>query len=401
MRRLSSESGAVLMNVILAMVLLIGINTFVIDYGVMWVGRGQAQNAADAGALAGAVAMAFDDYNDRLDTGPAKRSAYETTQQNSIWGTAPAVNITNDVTFPTVPANPCADSSCIRVDVYRNVARGNPLPALFGTAIGLTSQGVRAMAIARAAAANASDCLKPWAVPDKWTDNHDDNNDGGWTDDDSFETEDKKGSPLPDPDVYVAPTQDSPGTGFTVAADLGVKVTLKTGSPQDALAPGVFHPIQLPLAGGGVSSGGADYRNTIAGCAGAAVGVGATLGMENGNMIGPTKQGVDDLIALDKDATWDATEKAVKNSCAQATTPCAARSPRIVAIPVFDTGAYYAASKQNGNVSVKVVNILGFFIDKMQGNDVVGYITTVPGLLVNGPSVGNQSGFAKVVMLVR
>ena len=137
------------MHVVLAIVLLIGINTFVVDYGVMWVGRGQAQNAADAGALAGAIAMGFDDFDDRSATGPAKLSAWQTSQQNYIWGAAPKVDITTDVTFPTVPADPCADTSCIRVDVYRNVAAGNPLPALFGTSIGLTNQGVCAMAIAR------------------------------------------------------------------------------------------------------------------------------------------------------------------------------------------------------------------------------------------------------------
>jgi hypothetical protein len=33
---------------------------FVLDYGMFWVARGQVQNAADAGALAGAAAIAFD-----------------------------------------------------------------------------------------------------------------------------------------------------------------------------------------------------------------------------------------------------------------------------------------------------------------------------------------------------
>ncbi len=169
MRRLSSENGAVLLHVIVAMILLIGINTFVIDYGVMWVGRNQAQNSADAGAMAGAIALAYDNWSNRTDSGPAKTFAYQATQQNWIWGKVPALSITNDVTFPTVPADQCADTSCVRVNVYRNVPAGNPLPALFGGAIGLSTQGVRAMAIARAAAANASDCLKPWAIPDKWT----------------------------------------------------------------------------------------------------------------------------------------------------------------------------------------------------------------------------------------
>ena len=35
--------------------------TFVVDHGILWVSRGQAQNAADAGALSGAIARAYDE----------------------------------------------------------------------------------------------------------------------------------------------------------------------------------------------------------------------------------------------------------------------------------------------------------------------------------------------------
>ena len=53
--RLKSERGAVFVQVGLAVLVLMAFNVFVIDYGIMWVGRHQAQNAADAGALAGAI----------------------------------------------------------------------------------------------------------------------------------------------------------------------------------------------------------------------------------------------------------------------------------------------------------------------------------------------------------
>jgi Flp pilus assembly protein TadG len=409
MHRLTSERGAVLMHVILAVFMLIGINVFVIDYGVMWVGRNQAQNSADAGAFAGAIALAYDNIADRTDTGPAKVFARQAAQENWVGGQAPKVNITTDVTFPTNVMNPgptgpvdmCAGNPtpCVRVDVYRDAVSGNPLPSLFGSAVGVTGSGVKAMAIAKWGVANSSACLKPWALLDKWLDNNDTTApiDNAWTDDDTF---DPTG---PNPDVYVEPTANDPGTGFTLAADLGVKVTLKAGKPNEALAPGVFGPIQLPLSTGGYSNGGAQYRSLISGCNSVGVSIGDSVPVETGNMIGPTKQGVDDLIALDDKATWDSTNKVVKNSCAQAATPCAAFSPRIVAIPIVSTAAYYSGSKQNGgNVSFKIVNILGFFIDKMQGNDVVGYITSVPGLYTSGgPVVSNTAGFAKIIMLVR
>jgi len=91
----------------------------------------------------------------------------------------------------------------------------------------------------------------------------------------------------------------------------------------------------------------------------------------------------------------------VQNSCAAAATPCAPRSPRIVAIPLYDTLTYEQA-REGGRTTVNIVNILGFFIDQMQGNDVVGYFTTVPALKFNGAGNPNvNTSFAKVVMLVR
>ncbi|MGE5103074.1 MAG: pilus assembly protein TadG-related protein [Deltaproteobacteria bacterium] len=399
----SSERGAILIQVALALVVLIGFSMFAFDYGVMWSGRGQAQNAADAGALAGATALAFDNFNDRTDTGPAKVAAHEFAVQNYVWGQAPAHDITTDVTFPTSPAV-CADTSCIRVNVYRNDNHQNPLPAIFGLAVGLTSQGVNAMAIARAATANASDCMKPWAIPDKWQDNYDVTApiDTIWTADDTFETNydsgNLKGQPLPNPDVYTPPTNGSPGTGFTVQNDLGLQLTLKAGSPSDAIAPGVFYPVDLPRADGAPDTGGARYSDNIANCNGIPINIGDPLTTENGNMIGPTSQGVQALIAQDPDATWDSTTKKVVGGCVQAGT--CAQSPRVVAIPIFDTGAYYAGKLQ-GKTVLNIVNILGFFIDQMQGNDVVGYLTQAPGLVTGTAPFDPNSSFIKTVLLVR
>src|SRR4029434_3730796 len=203
MKRLSvrSDHGAMLLNLAVGLMVFIGMLAFVVDYGVMWVGRGQAQNAADAGALAGAVAMALDTngWTDRTETGPARAAALRMAQSNAIWSVTPSVNVTTDVFFTGDPADMCrADvngrTPCIRVDVYRNQARGNPLPAIFGRAVGLVNQGVRATATARVAVANASDCLKPWAIPDHWNNNVDNPQDNQWTLDDTFETGYKQGN---------------------------------------------------------------------------------------------------------------------------------------------------------------------------------------------------------------
>ena len=409
---LRSNRGAILLNVATGLMVFIGVTAFVVDYGVMWVGRGQAQNAADAGALAGAVAMAFDanGWTDRTPTGPARASALRMAQQNSIWGQPPNVDVNTDVFFTGLPAAMCpADANgrtpCIRVDVYRNQARGNPLPAIFGLAVGLVDQGVRATATARVAVADASDCLKPWIIPDKWADNHDTTApiDSTWTAEDTFETGNQQGqtwTPFNPPDVYTPPSSSGPGTGFTVAADLGMMVTLKAGGPQTSISPGVYFPVRIPTYTGG-STGGSDYRANISDCNGVAIPIGTMLESENGNMIGPTAQGVSALIARDPGARWDPVTKSVTNSCAQASPSCGTSSPRIVAVPIFDT-ALYESTKRQGLPQFKVVNILGFFLDQMQGNDVRGYLTEAPGLSTGTvASIDPLASFLTTIQLIR
>jgi hypothetical protein len=397
-----------LLNLAVGLMVFIGMMAFVVDYGVMWVGRGQAQNAADAGALAGAVALALDTngWTDRTVTGPARTAAHQMAQSNLIWSQAPSVNVATDVFFTGLPLAMCPPdvnglTPCIRVDVYRNQARGNPLPVIFGRAVGLIDQGVRATATARVAVANASDCLKPWAIPDKWVEQYP--APAPWTSASTFETGVQQGqtwTPYNPPDLYTPPSGSNPGTGFTVAADLGLQVTLKAGGPQTSIAPGVYFPVRIPTYSG-ASQGGSDYEANIAGCNGIPISIGTTLQSENGNMIGPTAHGVSDLIALDPQARWDPASKSVVNSCAQATTACAPRSPRIVAIPIFDT-ALFESTKRQGIPVFTVVNILGFFIDDMQGNDVVGYLTEVPGLTTGAaPAVDPRAAFLWNIQLIQ
>src|SRR5688500_13786553 len=93
-RRAASERGAILIQVGVAILVLSAFAMFIVDYGVLWVSRHQAQNSADAGALAGATALARDDFGDRTDTGPAKLAAREFALANGVWGEQPNVDMT-------------------------------------------------------------------------------------------------------------------------------------------------------------------------------------------------------------------------------------------------------------------------------------------------------------------
>jgi hypothetical protein len=388
------ERGAILVYTAVTMFVLIGVLVMVIDYGILMVGRHQAQNSADAGALAGAIALAFDDYVDRTDTGPAKTAAHTLALTNNVFAEAPDVDITTDVTFPPCPDD--GSDACIRVDAYRNQARGNPLPMWFGPAIGLTEQGVWATATAMAAYGNASDCLKPWGVADKWIENTPVLG-APWTPASEYN---RDAGALPAPDVYIPPDGDDPGTGFTLENDLGTYIQLKVGSPGDAINPGWFQA--LDLTGGG----GDEYRDNISGCAGVIWKIGDDVPKENGNMVGPTRQGTEDLIALDPDAEWGGSS--VINSCVGPPYTCSepgyAQSPRIVAIPIFDLD-HYLDTGGPGNGTVRIVNILGFFVDRVDNPpdaSVYGYLATVPGLIVSGGGeVAAEASFVRTVQLVR
>ena len=185
LKKMRGERGAIIIYVAIALVALLAFLSIVIDYGLMWVSRRQAQSAADSGALAGAISL----VHEGGDTATAKLSAAQFTTENPIWGGANSYdggtggNV--DVAVSGTAAGetslpPCGTKKgCVRVDVFRNepdrngILRGAALPAFFGRLFGLTQQGVRATATAQTANGNSIRCLLPFAVIDRWADNTD------------------------------------------------------------------------------------------------------------------------------------------------------------------------------------------------------------------------------------
>jgi hypothetical protein len=119
-------------------------------------------------------------------------------------------------------------------------------------------------------------------------------------------------------------------------------------------------------------------------------------------MVGPTSHGVEALIAQDSAATWSPTANngrgAPVGGCMTAGT-CAV-SPRLVAVAVFDPDVYDSA-RAGGRTEVVVTKILGFWIQGMQANDVIGYLTHYPALAEGDSDVDPDSAFLKTVVLVR
>ena len=372
------ERGMSLVFVGLGFISFMAATTLAIDVGMFMTARSQAQNAADAGALSGAVALVFNDFNDRSSSGPAVQSSINAAVVNLVMGSGGSVTPA-DVTFPTGPGG---QNDRVRVTVRRATSRSNPVATLFGPLLGVNTVDIGAVATAEAAPADAATCVMPFTIPDKWVEQ----TTPPWDPNDDFDMFDSHGNPLPNPDLYVPPGQ-SGATGYDPTIDKGLQITLKTNN-QNKTAPSFYNPWALP---GG--TGGSWYRSNIANCNTSIVAIGDPMTAEPGNMVGPTHQGIDDLIAKDPNAYWDTSCNCVKGSAF-------GRSPRIAVVPLYDP-IYYETGKHNGrNADLKVANYLGFFIEGMVAKEVVGRITPVTGLVKGGGGPVPTGAFAKVIRLV-
>jgi hypothetical protein len=386
------DDGFSLVFVALGFLAFLSASMLAIDLGMLMTSRNQAQNSADASALAGATALVFDNWDDRTPSGPAVQNALAAARANQVMGGIVSI-APPDVKFLNDPAG-IADR--VQSTVYRDSAHGNPMPTFIARYFGMATVSISAVATAEASSANAETCVLPFTIPDKWTEKSDSKgvSDGPWDPSKTFDLWYAKGSnqnggtPLPNPDVYVPPGQTG-YTGYDASVDKGLEIVLKSNN-QNKVSPSIYNPWDLPG-----SVGGNDYRNNIAHCNTAIVAIGDRLVPETGNMVGPTQSGTTDLINEDPNAYWDTACNCVKGSAF-------AKSPRISIIPLYNP-TVYANGQQSGKSGpqLQVTNYLGFFIESVTGGgDVMGRITPVGGLYKSnlGPSTG---AFPKVIRLVQ
>jgi Flp pilus assembly protein TadG len=411
--RCASERGAIIIYVALALLTLLAFSAFIVDYGVMWVSRRQAQNAADAAALAGARSLPINGGANAEAVSAAVAFAGLT----PIWGqnTAAADVVVSSLPF-ACPASAVGGGSCIRVDVIRGTAdrsgttHANTLPVFFGGLVGVTPQGVRATATAQGAPGNAVRCMMPWLVADRWLEG--DETPPPWSQNATF-------NPLPpNADSYVPPSLTST-TGFTVADNYGLQLVLKpgvigawsagwtqeidlgsatteeqiSGCPSFVPTVGIYNPSVGPCAAPG------DATDAARGCVNVKTGLSPV-----------TSDGVRDLVARDSDAVWDSSTKRVIEF--------GGISERVVPLAVFNTLAYYNESPACGTPGcvAQVVNIVGFFVEGMcnkvtldpgvscpdPSSDVVGRLMNYPAqILTAAGAVTPAASFLTVTRLVR
>src|SRR5262249_46002069 len=126
--------------------------TLAIDVGMVMTARTQAQTAADSGALAGAVALAFNSSTDHTSSGPAVQGAGNAALADNVMGTQVSIN-TSDVQFVN---DESGQPNRVQVTVYRTTERGNPVPTLIGPMFGVSTADITATATAESVPANAA-----------------------------------------------------------------------------------------------------------------------------------------------------------------------------------------------------------------------------------------------------
>jgi hypothetical protein len=371
------ERGMSLVFVGVGFMAFLAATTLAIDVGMFMTARSQAQTSADSAAMAGAIALAYDDFTDRSASGAAVQNALAAGRRNQVMATT--VNmVPADITFPLAPSGA---NNRLRASVYRTVARGNAVGTMMGRYFGVTSGDITATATAEASGANAMTCVKPFTIPDKWTERQS----PPWDQNDTFDMYDNHNNLLANRDVYVPSTQ-SGYTGYNAIRDKGYRLMIRAGTGNN-INPSFYFSFAI-----GNLTGGSRYSDNIAACNTTVMGFGDLLMQEPGAMTGPTNQGIDALIAQDPNAYWDTTSNKLVTNVHP--------SPRLTIIPVFDPTYYATGVTQGRYADLKVANYIGFFIESRSGNNVWGRITPVSGIIKATNSPAPLGSFPTVIRLV-
>jgi len=327
--------------------------TLAVDVGMFMTARTQAQTSADAGALAGATALVFNNWDNRTSSGPAVQSSMSAASQNIVMNGAVSVQ-PSDVTFPVGPTG----SNRVKVDVYRTAGRGNPVGTLLGSLLGLSTIDIAATATAEAAPAGGMTCVKPFIIPDKWIENTAPPWDMNTS---TYEHYDNHGNELTPHDVY------DPTKGYS-AADKGTVLILRAGSGNN-IRPTFYFSWAMPG-----NTGASWYQENIEHCNTTVIERGFVATQEPGNMMGPTIAGLQALLDQDPGAIW--VDDATGGHYQSTMNP----SPRVFPIPLYNPEEFEKGKQTGRTADLIVANWLGFFLERISGNEAYGRIFPITGV---------------------
>jgi hypothetical protein len=357
----AGNRGQVLIVFLAALLGLLGIAALGIDMGYLYSVRHELQRSTDAGALAGASAFFDGSWSDpgirTLADGRAR--TYASKDKVATATLAPADEIA--VGFPAPDR--------VRVDATRTV------PLFFSRLFLGPTRTITAYSVAEASAAGTNvKGLKPWGIPFPWEDA---DGDGLYDPGETVHRDCPDG--VVDPSSYFCP---------------GSRIILKIGTPRNnphgpsgipSIQQESGHFFALALDG----TGGSVYRDTIIGGSQVPVRIGDAVPLEPGNMVGPTRQGTQELIDGDPHSAWNAEINLPESSLYQADEGAWLNSPRVIRIPIYDP----EAALNQGRSEMVIAGFAGFWIESF-GNQgtVIGRYIQLPALGEAGPVGGPVSG---------
>ncbi|MGH7550769.1 MAG: pilus assembly protein TadG-related protein [Gemmatimonadota bacterium] len=362
-----NERGATVVVVALAMTGLLSVVALAVDVGMLLTARTEAQRAADAGALAGAAMLITNPGADL----PARQEARLYAQLNTVQNQPVQVDLNEDIDVDLA-------NERVTVRVRRDDLRGGPVATWFARIFGVDVVDIAAVATAETDPAGSAACVKPFTIYDKF----DDRNDNGVFDpgiDEYDPATTGYGSSWRNPGE---PGDD--GQGYI--NDLGFPIVLKGNAKDgDPCCPGTgpswYYPWAMPDPDGGSGRGASAYRANIAACNPSLISIGVEYDVEPGNMNGPTRQGVEELISQDPFAQWDPLTNQVVGSDY---TPWH-NSPRIGIVPVFNPSREF----DPGRKPIEFSGFLAVFFERVTGN---GNNQKVEGRILYSVGIGGQSG---------
>ncbi len=258
------QRGAILVVVAVLMVVLISFLALAVDFSRIYVQKNELHTAVDAAAHAGVIQI----YSDPSKVGDTaifygrRNTVLKKILPNAVF-TVTCGNWDDDATPEssrfTASGGCDLTNNAVRVHVFDSTTY------LFPSLLNFVSKQLNITSIAWMAFVGPTSCIKPWGIDYR-----------------VLTTRlDSLGDPLrdlTDDDIYKLNTLP--------VADL--TFNLKYG---DATTPGNYGPIRVDEG----ASGASDYRDTITGCSTRIIGPDSVVGLETGNMKGPTFDAVSQL----------------------------------------------------------------------------------------------------------
>jgi hypothetical protein len=266
------------------------------------------------------------------------------------------------------------DTSSRTVTVTVSRLQGNGIPTAFAKVIGVNLVGVQTQAKAQASSTpTGGRCVKPFFIPNTILSSL------------SPSSACSAGQYIFTPGNY---QQLSP---WMLSQGFGQLIDARPISPTQSLAPSQFFSLDF-------GSGAATYTCAIQECLNScsipsAVSCGSSWALETGNMVGPTTQGIDNLIGNPPDTYISVGEYQTANGISNT-------SQSLIAVPVWDNCTQVIDPGTAGQTPT-VIGFLELFVGGMSGNDLKARLISAAGCNTQAGYSGSTGPLAYPVRLVQ